>query len=141
MDFNRSKNLKSLINNIKKTKNYEIIHHDSFMRLLPMVISSHHNLLHNFYPFSLEEFFDENSLLPNTTDDDDTDDQNDFVLVKSFGFLFVVAFVSLVVIIFLALKLYKIRAKTIAQRRGNLLSRTIELSDDVETLRSRYQPS
>jgi hypothetical protein len=84
---------------------------------------------------------DENSLLPNTTDDDDTDDQNDFVLVKSFGFLFVVAFVSLVVIIFLALKLYKIRAKTIAQRRGNLLSRTIELSDDVETLRSRYQPS
>ena len=61
--FEASQMIINLINNIKKTKNYEVTHHDGFMRLLPMVISSHHNLLHNFYPFSLEEFFDENSLL------------------------------------------------------------------------------
>ncbi len=61
--FEASNMIVNLIDRIKASKNYRVKHNDSFMKLLPSVISSHHNLLHNFYPFSLEEFYDESSLL------------------------------------------------------------------------------
>ena len=34
------------------------------MRLLPQVISSHHNLIHNYYPFTFVEYLNENAAYP-----------------------------------------------------------------------------